>query len=175
MRLSTEFLTYWHALVTDKQGNTRAAYECLKTDWLECKDIPGYEARSAWPRMPRGWSLANLRRHTPALGLVSFDKSTGVVDVHLVKQPQDSLGYIVRNETTGLVVALLMRDNSHWKHVPEGGILLAGNTATVFTTRLLALQAITRTMAYMAQHNQTNPGPYEFSLLRLVPQPDSEV
>lgn len=76
-------------------------------------------------------------------------------------------GYIVVCEMgTGGPMVLLERDNSCWKNIPQGGVLLLDTrTATVFPSRKSAKEAITRTEKYRPHHHWPDDA---YRILRLV-------
>ncbi|MFA6168789.1 MAG: hypothetical protein WC700_19350 [Gemmatimonadaceae bacterium] len=64
--LPAEFLSMWREMVARHHGNVAAAHVALRCCYAAGSAVPGYTdlpvKRGA---LPRGWSLANLRRYQP--------------------------------------------------------------------------------------------------------------
>ncbi len=76
--------------------------------------------------------------------------------------------YIVFDETYSDALVLLERDNSIWKGVPKGGVLLrCPRTVTSFLSRSAARAAIARTNSYMIALG-SRPRAHEYTIRRLI-------
>lgn len=60
-RLPPDFTLFWLGLCHES-GSVAMAHRTLLQAWNKKQRIPGYDNHPHWPKLPQGWSRANLRR-----------------------------------------------------------------------------------------------------------------